>query len=636
MKKKLLCIALSLGAFVNSFSQTLDFDGADDNVSIPNSSSLQITTAYTFEAWINIRNYQYGTFISKWDDDSNNRSWMINMGETGDNTKICVVQADPTWGGFNIQWNTGFSPDLNTWYHMAVTFDGTLPNNNLSLYINGALQAQTTFNYTLTANNIDLILGGYDGPGNGTNGGANSRFLAGAMDEVRLYNTARSAAEIADDANCAYSSTGLVASYNFNQGTANADNSAITTLTDNSGNSNNGTPNNFTMNGYGSNLITDVFSPNVQISEGMMVTYSASEVYSSNSVDAAFDGDTIVNGWGNNDNLPAWLEVDFGAGNGKVVTGYSFYCSSNMVGGWGSATYDPKAWTFQGFNGTKWDTLDTRVDPNPTQDQWNTFTFANTTAYQAYRIFISNSDDGGWVMITELKLLPAPSVNECSNKLFTAAPGNPIAHYQWKLNGSNIGTDNDSLTLASFFLHDTLSCVMSFNSSCFTSVTSNTIILNQGMPHTTTSVNGNMITADQTGATYQWVDCNNGKQAIAGETNQTYTATQNGSYAVVVTSGGCSDTSSCVTISSMSISSGIAKNVSVFPNPSTGVVLINIADANVQVNSVSVHNLYGAEVFHSNETARNFKIDLSDMPKGVYFVSISSQKEVITRRIIIE
>ena len=51
--------------------------------------------------------------------------------------------------------------------------------------------------------------------------------------------------------------------------------------------------------------------------------------------------------------------------------------------------------------------------------------------------------------------------------------------------------------------------------------------------------------ANATGAAYQWLDCDNNYSLIAGETNQSFTATANGSYAVEVTQNNCRDTSNC-------------------------------------------------------------------------------------------
>ena len=61
----------------------------------------------------------------------------------------------------------------------------------------------------------------------------------------------------------------------------------------------------------------------------------------------------------------------------------------------------------------------------------------------------------------------------------------------------------------------------------------------------TVSQTGPQLDADQTGAIYQWLDCDNGNQPINGETNQSYTSTVTGNYAVEVNMNGCIVTSSC-------------------------------------------------------------------------------------------
>ncbi len=57
--------------------------------------------------------------------------------------------------------------------------------------------------------------------------------------------------------------------------------------------------------------------------------------------------------------------------------------------------------------------------------------------------------------------------------------------------------------------------------------------------------NANVLTADQASATYQWLDCNNTYSPIPNATNQTFTPSITGNYAVEITLNGCSDTSAC-------------------------------------------------------------------------------------------
>ncbi len=56
-------------------------------------------------------------------------------------------------------------------------------------------------------------------------------------------------------------------------------------------------------------------------------------------------------------------------------------------------------------------------------------------------------------------------------------------------------------------------------------------------------------TALATGVSYQWLDCNNGFNALTGETNATLSNAPAGSYAVEVSDANCTDTSTCIAIS---------------------------------------------------------------------------------------
>jgi hypothetical protein len=141
------------------------------------------------------------------------------------------------------------------------------------------------------------------------------------------------------------------------------------------------------------------------------------------------------------------------------------------------------------------------------------------------------------------------------------------------------------------------------------------------MPDTTTSVNTATITANATGASYQWIDCDNGNAPITGETNQSFTATQNGNYAVIVTQNGCPGISACVNISSIvvtGINSGAIDMVTVSPNPSSGIFTMNgSADY-----TFSIRSIIGEEKLIQTGSNGTNTLDLSAYPSGVYFLNI--------------
>jgi len=68
---------------------------------------------------------------------------------------------------------------------------------------------------------------------------------------------------------------------------------------------------------------------------------------------------------------------------------------------------------------------------------------------------------------------------------------------------------------------------------------------------TTTTTVDTEISVDQAGATYQWLNCNDGNSEIIGEEGQTFTAVENGAYACEITNGCDIDTTDCVMINTI-------------------------------------------------------------------------------------
>jgi uncharacterized repeat protein (TIGR01451 family) len=134
------------------------------------------------------------------------------------------------------------------------------------------------------------------------------------------------------------------------------------------------------------------------------------------------------------------------------------------------------------------------------------------------------------------------------------------------------------------------------------------------------------ITANAAGALYQWLDCDNNWALIAGETNQTFVASANGNYAVAVTLNGCVDTSICVNISTVDITlNTLFDDVSIFPNPTHGLVTINFGE--LENSTVKVMNANGKLVYQKqniNTSILEFEIKEA---AGVYLVEITAQGE---------
>jgi hypothetical protein len=130
---------------------------------------------------------------------------------------------------------------------------------------------------------------------------------------------------------------------------------------------------------------------------------------------------------------------------------------------------------------------------------------------------------------------------------------------------------------------------------------------------------GNTLTAAVSGADYQWINCDSSFTAISGETNQSYTATINGNYAVIVAENGCSDTSACFPITSVSTSEiGFIQDLAVFPNPTNGLFTVSLGAKDDQL-SVKIVNLYGQTI--SSQSYQNVaQINLEILGAAGYYM----------------
>ena len=139
-----------------------------------------------------------------------------------------------------------------------------------------------------------------------------------------------------------------------------------------------------------------------------------------------------------------------------------------------------------------------------------------------------------------------------------------------------------------------------------------------------------MLTANASVATYQWVDCDSGFAAISGETSQSFTATTNGNYAVLVTESGCTDTSACYSIITIGIQESSLSKLAVYPNPTNGQLTVVLRQVFDKV-TVSVKNALGEEVSNRQMNAIDQFIHTIDGPAGVYFVTVTSGSNILVR-----
>ena len=142
-----------------------------------------------------------------------------------------------------------------------------------------------------------------------------------------------------------------------------------------------------------------------------------------------------------------------------------------------------------------------------------------------------------------------------------------------------------------------------------------------------------ILTSNQAGASYQWLDCNNGYAIIPSATNQSYTTTTVGNYAVEITVGNCVDTSACENINITALNELDISNLSIYPNPTRGE--LNIEFANSEVSTIHIINMIGETIYHFQNVDSKLTVDLSSMDQGVYFIRINDGLKLITRKVIL-
>ena len=142
---------------------------------------------------------------------------------------------------------------------------------------------------------------------------------------------------------------------------------------------------------------------------------------------------------------------------------------------------------------------------------------------------------------------------------------------------------------------------------------------------------GATLTADDPDASYQWLDCSDGYSEIPTETGASFTATEDGTYAVRVEQGECVDTSECITIEGVGLAQNNLNLITVYPNPSPGQVVISgmqMLDYEFIVFSISGEKIlqktiYGKEL-----------IDLQ-LPRGQYILRLIGAQETFNFSVVV-
>lgn len=499
-------ILFSLIATAQSPGNALNFDGNDDMVicsSVPALFSDLNSNDFTFEAWVYPSGGVFSRIIFAQYDGLNFATMSTS---TSNQIYFYVIVSGSTYSVV-----TNNAMPLNQWTHVAARWNSTTLTPEV--LFNGILQGATGGGSSSTGTNLMTI---------GTRPGG-AQYFNGALDEVRLWNVARTDCEIVGTMNSEFTvaQPNLIAYYNFNQGTAGGNNTGITALPDINA-TYDGTLTNFALSGSTSNWITS----------GAVITETNHNASNSNNLIS-----------------------------GSICQGDSTYFSGQ----------------YYSVAGVYSDTL-------------------------------TGSAGCDSIVTLDLTISPAYQINltetACDSFLF----GSQV------LTTSGIYTD--SLTSAS---------------GCDSVITLNLAI--NTVDVTISQSLWGVILANDSNATYQWLNCMDNYSPYPGETNQSFMICFE-TAAVQVSNGVCVDTSECEFVVCESINEYNYSLDRFLPNPTDGMVYFTSENTEA-IGNISITDMYGKQlVVYTNVSASGTYFDLTGLPSGLYFVDIERNNKHYLHKII--
>lgn len=228
--------------------QALNFDGVDDYVSLGTSLGNFGTGNFTIEIKLQTTfssatsSFQDSPLLMKREDCGSGNLFGLKINPTGTLTWVMNEANGVNFVGGS---TTGIACNDGAWHQVAIVRSGS----SLKVYIDGTESLSLTG--TVNINNGSPFLIGLDGLS------CNSNRFPGSIDELRIWNVARTTTQIAEGKDCELkgNEAGLVAYFNCNQGTASGNNSGLINLTNAVSGGPTGKMVNFGLTGATSNFV---------------------------------------------------------------------------------------------------------------------------------------------------------------------------------------------------------------------------------------------------------------------------------------------------------------------------------------------------------------------------------------------
>ncbi len=606
----LLLLFISTSLFFPSLKAqnvSLNFDGNDDYVQTTY-PGIMGSADRTFEAWVYVGLNATTTSNMAIVDYGLNAVGSRNTFGVGGDRSLRYLSGGTN---ANIASPANVVP-VAQWTHVAFVLD----NGTGFLYVNGVQVGTGSLTTVNTpSGNEDLKIG------QRVVGG--SILFEGSIDEVRIFDYARTATQITAEMNSEYCSipSGLIAYYRLNDGIALGANSINTVAVDESGNNNAGTLNNFSLTGATSNWVNGPVITSGATSSS--IVESTCSAYTSPSGNYTWTStgvytDIIPNMSGCDSIIAIDLTVT------PIVNAYTETVCDSLVSPSGNYTwsaagiYHDTVQTVAGCDsiliitlgiGASYPNINPVACDSYTSPSGNN-TWTTSGVYQEMFTTVLGCDSIQTINLT-INSSSSSAINEmiCQNN-YTS----PSGDFVW--NTSGVYQD-----------------IVMNTEGCDSVITINLdFIVEVGV-----SQNQNILTSNENdpAATYQWINCED-NLPIPGETNQVFTAVENGSYAVTVSLDNCTLTSDCFDVTTVTVEEvDLSSEFLVYPNPTQGRFTINLSE-NFENGSIEIVDIGGRVIFRVSEINQNsIEVDF-DLKPGSYVVMVlGSDNKLQKKRLIV-
>ncbi len=626
---------------IKAQNTALNFDGIDDYVTtdIP---PIAGNTAKTIEAWIK----------TTANCDPNNgglQNVLVDMGQQSTGARFTLNILFSNAIRVEVQGNgiSGTTPiNDGLWHHVAAVYD-PLATTKVTLYLDGVVEA--TGNLTVTVNtsstgNIQL--------GRRVDG---INHFNGSMQDVRVWNVARTATQIANNRNnyLCNSSSNLIAYFPMFEGLAGANNSTKSQINSFGNSIANVTLNNFTLSGATSNFVTGKLLSNGMTYNKVNLSRCNSYTWPINNQTYTTSGNYIARTTKSN-GCDSIVKLNLTITN-VLRTSLSVNACDTFVWAQNGNTYTNSGSysdTLLSSNGCdSIITLNLTISPIPPTIQnvsacdSYTWTLNNQTYTSTTQAFVTLQNSRGCDSLIVLNL----TINKRDSSTFDVNQCNP---YTWNLNGvtytssgvyrvtiltskgcDSVVTLNLKISPAYRAIVNEVACksfTWSKNGKTYTSTTTDSVVyktaancdsilvldiyiinIDVSITNKTTFLEANLA-----GAQYQWVNCIN-NTAVTGATSQAFTPSATGSYKCIITYLGCVDTSTCNTfVKTVGVDHTNNNLLLIYPNPANDYIYID----GVQSEQIfHIYDVQGKLIFNTT-LKEDSKISIDKLMPGIYII----------------